>query len=38
LLQQFAVYRDEQKLAQTAKEAARELEQLFEADTTEQEA
>jgi monovalent cation:proton antiporter-2 (CPA2) family protein len=32
LLRQFAVYRDEQKLIQTSREAALELEQLFEAD------
>ncbi len=32
LLRQQAVHRDEQQLIQTAKEAAKELEQLFEAD------
>ncbi|MGH8482306.1 MAG: NAD-binding protein, partial [Nevskiaceae bacterium] len=32
LLKQQAVFRDEQKLIQTAQETARELEQLFEAD------
>jgi len=32
LLKQQAVYRDEQQLIQTAQEAARELEQLFETD------
>jgi monovalent cation:proton antiporter-2 (CPA2) family protein len=34
LLKQQAVFRDEQKLIQTAQEAVRELEQLFEADQT----
>ncbi len=38
LLRQFAVYRDEQKLIQTAREAAQELEQLFEADLAETDA
>jgi len=32
LARQHAIYRDEQKLMQTAREAAEELEQLFEAD------
>ena len=32
LLRQQAIHRDEQQLIQTAKEAARELEQLFESD------
>jgi monovalent cation:proton antiporter-2 (CPA2) family protein len=35
LLKQQAVHRDEQQLIQSAKEAARELEQLFEADLDE---
>ena len=34
LLKQQAVYRDEKQLIQTAQEAARELEQLFESDQT----
>jgi monovalent cation:proton antiporter-2 (CPA2) family protein len=37
LLRQQAVFRDEQKLIQTSKDAARELEQLFEADRDEAE-
>jgi monovalent cation:proton antiporter-2 (CPA2) family protein len=37
LLQQQAIYRDEKQLIQTAKESARELELLFEADRKEQE-
>ncbi len=36
LLKQQAVFRDEQKLIQTSKDAARELEQLFEADRDEE--
>jgi monovalent cation:proton antiporter-2 (CPA2) family protein len=36
LLQQQAIHRDEQQLIQTAKEAAAELEQLFEADLEDQ--
>jgi monovalent cation:proton antiporter-2 (CPA2) family protein len=36
LLQQQAVHRDEQQLIQTAKEAAAELQQLFEADMEDQ--
>ena len=37
LLKQQAIHRDEQQLIQTAKEASKELEQLFEADMEEQE-
>jgi len=37
LLKQQAVHRDEQQLIQTAKEASKELEQLFEADMESQE-
>ena len=36
LLRQQAVYRDEKRLIQTAQQAARELEQLFEADQAEE--
>ena len=36
LLKQHAVHRDQQRLIQTAKEAARELELLFEADLTDE--
>ena len=35
LLKQLAVFRDEQQLIQSAQDAARELEQLFEADREE---
>ncbi|MBL6749453.1 MAG: cation:proton antiporter [Nevskia sp.] len=38
LLKQFAVFRDEQRLIQTARESAQELEHLFEADLARQEA
>lgn len=37
LLKQQAIHRDEQQLIQTAKEASKELQQLFEADLEEQE-